>query len=562
MQPDVRTVRGRTTAKGQCDLLMAALETLKYRAFLSYSHRDSAAAKRLHTRLEGFRIDKDLVGRATPMGPVPKQLRPIFRDRHDFDAGGTLGEQTIAAIDAAGAMILLASPASAGSRPVNDEVRLFCERHPDRPLIPLILDGEPGNAERECFPPALHDQGDVLAADLRESGDGQQLALAKVAARLLGLPPDEVFRRAERDRRRRARIRHALMGVLAVLSVAATGSTLYAWHELKTNEAFLDATLKTASGIVDTAVQQAEKYNVPRSATIVLLTQAEGLFDGMAKYGRQTPKLRYRKAWMLIQFSRNYAIVGDTGKEKARALEAQQLLTALTKEKPADLNFQWELAAVDDAVGNVLVARGSLPEALQSYRDGLAIMERLVKSDPGNADWQRDLSVSYNKVGNVLAPQGNLPGALQSYRDGLAIMERLAKSDPDNAGGQRDLPVSYDKVGDVLVAQGNLPEALESYRDGLAIRERLAKSDPGNARWQRDLSVSYERTAACWSPKGTCPRRSRPTATAWRSASASPNPTPAMPAGSATSQSRTTRSATRWSPKGTCPRRSSPTATA
>jgi len=87
------------------------------------------------------------------MGAVPKQLRPIFRDRHDFDAGGTLGEQTIAAIDAAGAMILLASPASASSSPVNDEVRLFCERHPDRPLIPLILDGEPGNAERECFPP-------------------------------------------------------------------------------------------------------------------------------------------------------------------------------------------------------------------------------------------------------------------------------------------------------------------------------------------------------------------------------------------------------------------------
>ena len=135
---------------------------------------------------------------------------------------------------------------------------------------------------------------------------------------------------------------------------------------------------------------------MPRSATIALLTQAEGLFDGMAKYGRQTPELRYRKAWMLIQFARNYAIVGDTVKERARALEAQQLLTALTKETPVDLNFQWELAAVDDAVGNVLVAQGNLPEALQSYRDELAIMERLAKSDPGNADWQRDLSVSYN----------------------------------------------------------------------------------------------------------------------------------------------------------------------
>jgi hypothetical protein len=78
------------------------------------------------------------------MGPVPKQLRPIFRDRHDFDAGGTLPQQTVAALDDAAALILLASPSSAVSRPVNAEEALFRERHPERPLIPLILDGEPG----------------------------------------------------------------------------------------------------------------------------------------------------------------------------------------------------------------------------------------------------------------------------------------------------------------------------------------------------------------------------------------------------------------------------------
>ena len=47
-----------------------------------------------------------------------------------------------------------------------------------------------------------------------------------MVARLLGLPPDEVFRRAERDRRRRARIPNAIIGMLAVLSVAAAGSAL------------------------------------------------------------------------------------------------------------------------------------------------------------------------------------------------------------------------------------------------------------------------------------------------------------------------------------------------
>jgi len=64
-------------------------ETFKYRAFLSYSHADSSTAKRVHGRLEHFQIDKDLVGRETTTGLIPETLRPIFRDRHDFEAGGS-----------------------------------------------------------------------------------------------------------------------------------------------------------------------------------------------------------------------------------------------------------------------------------------------------------------------------------------------------------------------------------------------------------------------------------------------------------------------------------------
>ena len=69
---------------------MAEIAALKYRAFLSYSHRDTAWGKWLHAALEGTHIDKDLVGRVTAVGPVPKMLRPIFRDREDFSGGHTL----------------------------------------------------------------------------------------------------------------------------------------------------------------------------------------------------------------------------------------------------------------------------------------------------------------------------------------------------------------------------------------------------------------------------------------------------------------------------------------
>ncbi len=86
----------------------------KYRAFLSYSHADTLLAKWLHARLESFPL-AGLSGRETALGPVPKQLRPIFRDREDFSAGGSLNDQSIAALDASAALVVLCSPASAKS---------------------------------------------------------------------------------------------------------------------------------------------------------------------------------------------------------------------------------------------------------------------------------------------------------------------------------------------------------------------------------------------------------------------------------------------------------------
>ncbi len=212
---------------------MSEPASLKYRAFISYSHADTGWAKWLHRGLEAFHIDKDLVGRETVTGAIPQALRPVFRDRDEFTAGHALSEQTLAALDASVALIVICSPASAKSLYVNEETRLFRSRHPKRPVIPLIVGGKPDDPALECFPPALKFKLDakgritkkrveVLAADAREEGDGKTLALAKVIAGLLGLSSDEVFRRAERERRATARRRRrvqALVGVLAFLLV-------------------------------------------------------------------------------------------------------------------------------------------------------------------------------------------------------------------------------------------------------------------------------------------------------------------------------------------------------
>jgi tetratricopeptide (TPR) repeat protein len=475
----------------------------KYRAFLSYSHRDTAWAKWLHKALEGYRIDKDIVGRATPVGPVPKTLRPIFRDREDFAAGHSLTEQTIGALETSQFVVVLCSPAAAKSPYVNEEIRYFKSLGRADRVIPVIIEGEPGDPERDCFPPALRfklgrdgeltDQPEEpIAADARAHGDGREIAKLKLVAGLLGVGLDEIERRAERARRRRTRMWGAIAATFVLLAVAATGSAAYAWQQLKTNEAFLDSTLKTATEIVDTAVNQAERYNVPRTATFELLSRAERLFDEMSRLGRPTPELRYRKAWMLIIFARGYETLGQSDKQLERATEAHRLLAALAAEKPNETDYQRELAVALGEVGNVMLNRGKLAEALQAHRDSLAIKSRLTQRAPYAHAW-RDEMVSWINVGDILVLQGQLAEALTFYNHGLGICRGLVQADANNKIWQSDLAAILQHVGDVVVLQGKAQDALQSYREGLSISERLAKAEPDSWSRQRSMMVAHSK---------------------------------------------------------------------
>jgi tetratricopeptide (TPR) repeat protein len=149
-----------------------------------------------------------------------------------------------------------------------------------------------------------------------------------------------------------------------------------------------------------------------------------------------------------------------------------------------------------NGLGDVLVAQGKLPEALQSYQAGRAIADRLAQSDPGNAGWQRDLSVSDEKVGDVLVAQGKLPEALQSYQASRAIADRLAQSDPGNAGWQRDLAVSYAKLADIYMKSGQSTKAREALVAGHAILVSLVARYPDWAQWKDNLAWFDQKIAA------------------------------------------------------------------
>ena len=255
-------------------------------------------------------------------------MRPIFRDRDEFTAGHGLAEQTIAALDASAALIVLCSPASAKSRYVNEEVRLFKSRHPDRPVIPVIAEGQPGNAETEPFPPAVRfaiaadgsitaDPVEVLAADI--AADGEEVALAKVVAPLIGLGTDEVFQRAQRAQRRRQRLldRRALWRCHRACRTCGMGRDQPArgGDAARAGRAQFRRGQAGADALVFDIAQGLRNVEGMRAETVrKILGRAEEAFAKLVERSGDNKELLLSQAAMLSEFADTYAAQGDTAK--------------------------------------------------------------------------------------------------------------------------------------------------------------------------------------------------------------------------------------------------------
>jgi hypothetical protein len=111
----------------------------RYAAFISYSHADTRYARWLHHALETYRIPRKLVGTETSLGPAPRRLPPLFRDRDELPASGDLGTELRNALAASAFQIVLCSERAAKSHWVNEEILAFKGVHGEHRTLALIV---------------------------------------------------------------------------------------------------------------------------------------------------------------------------------------------------------------------------------------------------------------------------------------------------------------------------------------------------------------------------------------------------------------------------------------
>ena len=105
----------------------------------------------------------------------------------------------------------------------------------------------------------------------------------------------------------------------------------------------------------------------------------------------------------------------------------------------------------------------------------------MVDHEKTNARASRELAYSYYTLGEILMADGNNPGALENFRKALTMMKPMANQDPENVMLSSDVAFNTVNVGRGLVAMGRVEQGLPLLREGIRLYDQLAKMDHPDA---------------------------------------------------------------------------------
>jgi len=493
----------------------------RYKAFISYSHKDRAWGDWLHRELETYEIPRELIGKSYSAGPIPQSLRPVFRDICDLAAGHTISQHVARHLAMTDALVVLCSPHAARSPYVNDEVRRFKALGGTSRIFPVILDGAPDDPANPCFPPALMrivtPDGRItderveppLAADLRANGDGRELGEIKIIAGLLGIDLDQLRRREEIERRARQR-RYATiastMAALAVVSMITAGLTLWLRYRLAESNQQLATSLESEKAAKTTAkerlyrlidvgedfshrtVELAETRGLQPDVAVELLELTERPLKDLATSGVDDPRLNHRLAVISVRYALSNRRLGRWETWQTASLNALRQMRAQVALHPSDPEFLRGLGLALYEVGDTHKELNQNDKAMQYYREARAIRERLAALDPRDPKLRRDLSAVLGQMAEVNRAGSRLDEAFSDESEAVRLRRELVREKPDNADAALDLTVALIGLAQTHRKKGELDQSLALIAEARDIRTAVIATDGSNLKARRLLS--------------------------------------------------------------------------
>jgi hypothetical protein len=492
----------------------------RYWAFLSYSSKDAALVKKLHARLETYRVPRDLIGRPGLDEPIPAKLFPVFRDRDELPLAADLGATIQDALAASRYLIVICSRHSARSQWVNEEIRYFKSIGRANRILALIIDGEPHashhaeTADNECFPQALRfhvdDHGRItdqptepIAGDLRPGKDGWELAFLKCIAGITGCGLNALTaREKKRSRRRRC--------ILAAAGLLFSAGVVGWWDYTRTKVDYF-AEISTRFGVPEGYGSLTKDQVHHREFSYKIESSRRKVRQIICVHSSGAPVDRgdFDSAIQELKFGEDGSLQEVIYRNPARRITARRIFSAL-KDRSRIIEFKSEhddsplaLSAKDLSLasGASMAAHTEITAQRESYREDGALVEvrflsswREPRADPDGVFGMRyeyGASLLPEKITNLDAngnPVNNRRGfAVVKYRRHvLGLVQEAAL---------------FDELGNAVME----PQLFHCYRFEFdTFANRIGKTFFDESLQPLEAALGFHRMVMNRSPRGDC----------------------------------------------------------
>lgn len=446
---------------------------LQFKAFVSYSHRDKAAAAWLHRGLEAYRVPKHLVGRETDAGLVTARVGKVFRDRDELAVSADLSGEINEALKATQFLVVLCSPASAQSEWVNQEIINFKRLKGEGSIICVIVDGDPfasfkPNQEgKECFAPALRfhlkEDGTVsdqpaepIAADMRPHADGKRLAKLKVIAGLLGVGLDELVQRENQRRQRR----------LAALTAASVAGMLVmsglTWNAIQ-SQSLAEERRAEAEDLVEFMIGDLRHpmEEVGRTDVLVQVIERVISYYQSQDVGSLPDDSLGRWARTLHLDAQSKLLLGMADDAMVSADDAHAVTSELVERSPQDVDRLDEHGQSKFWLGQLEYTAEEYQKAALSMRLYSEIAEQVAAEKPGDADYAKTAGRAVYSYAAVLLQLDQTSEALMVLDKAVPYFKALLSVEDEEEGAIEDIAYINSWRSDAYVQLNQLEIAVE-----------------------------------------------------------------------------------------------------
>ena len=522
------------------------------RPLLVYVRRDAKWARWLLRQLDAMWLNASQQP-AKGLSAAPKSDLALIADDAQIVEEDELSAATRAKLDLASALIVICSPAAAEASGIFKTVSAFKANGGGRPVAAFIVAGGSSNAERGTIPEAIYrklspdgkpieGRDDYLKADVRDTGDGQELAVAKVLAWLTGVPVPDLL--------------PLKLKMPGALDAAATGFPGVAAANGPPAQAALAQTavneelITAAANFVLTSLPEIRGLEGRSDALAELISQTKTLLELFGQ--SDAPQARFRNCLLLLEISRCYGSLGDFAGHLDYASQAGEQLDSLLSDEPNNADYLTQYAASFMEAGEANRSLAEFSEAAQCFASSVRILEDLASSSSEPAPLQRELSRILQKLAAVLREIGEESEADAKDGAALLLLRNLAQARPEDVDLQRELfeaqlrageacrqrgdadaglqsdraliPIAtflrghaggaemarhlyaiHTRIGDRLRVRGDLDEALESYSAAIDLAKELHRTHGRAGRWQREIALSHNRAGNVHGMKGSFP---------------------------------------------------------